>query len=122
MDKTLAQDRLYNAGQLKDSPGYTYEFLEHMLNIFINHAQRTINEIHVAIAEKDQETIKGAAHRVRPSVNYLHIDTLKDDISLLEKWPGGYGDEFEQLALKVTGTLQVIVQQIRKDIENSHWL
>lgn len=114
-------DRLYSIAQLEKFQGYSYEFLAHMLNIFVSHSGRTMDDFSEGLKNGNADLIKGSAHRIRPSVEFLEIRDIKEDIRRLDKWPAGFDNEMAGLAEHVSGVLTIVIEQIKADLGTEHW-
>lgn len=61
--------------------------LKKMLRLFVEIAPTLVNEIKEGAASKDIKRIKTAAHKLKPSIDFLDIAMLKETIRELEKLP-----------------------------------
>ena len=52
--------------------------------MFLKLATQTIDQMEVAYQNKDVDAIKKLAHKIKPSIDNLGIETLYDKIRLLE--------------------------------------
>lgn len=114
-------DRLYSIEQLERFQGYSYDFLAHMLNIFVTHSARTMDDFSDGLKTENVDLIKGSAHRIRPSVEFLGIVDIKEDIRRLDKWPTGFDSEMAGLANHVSEVLTIVIDQIKADLAAERW-
>jgi CheY-like chemotaxis protein len=76
--------KLYNLDQLNMIGRGDEQFLKMMLEMFVKLATQTIDQMEVAYQNKDVDAIKKLAHKIKPSIDNLGIETLYDKIRLLE--------------------------------------
>ena len=62
------------------------DFLKTIIELFIQHTPIAIEEIKESFLIKDYETIRKTAHRIKPSINSLRIDSISDEIKALSKF------------------------------------
>ncbi len=85
--KNLAEDKpLYDLSKLRDISRGNEEFIQKMLQVFIRESVIAVEQIKEAYANNDIEKIKITAHRIKPSVHNMGINSLTEDILKLESF------------------------------------
>ncbi len=90
-------------------------FVNRMKLVFIDEAQRGLNEMETALKANDLQTVSKVAHRMKPSLGNLKIDKLFDPIRRLEKVPDAYEGMQEDLDL-----LRDVLGQVIADLKREH--
>ena len=81
----LPPRKLYDLRDLAGLAPGNSAFLERIIRLFIEEAQKSIAEIRNAAAYNDLATIAQVAHRLKSSVRSIHIDSLEDVIPVIEQ-------------------------------------
>jgi len=76
--------KLYNLEQLNMIGRGDEQFLKMMLEMFSKLAIQTIDQMQIAYENKDLDSIRKLAHKIKPSIDNLGIDSLFDKIRLIE--------------------------------------
>ncbi len=85
--KNFAEDKpLYDLSKLRDVSRGNEEFIQKMLQVFIRESVIAVEQIKEAYANNDIEKIKITAHRIKPSVHNMGINSLTEDILKLESF------------------------------------
>ncbi|MET0391853.1 MAG: PAS domain S-box protein [Chitinophagaceae bacterium] len=82
--KAAAGSPLYDLSHLRqfsDDPA----FITEMTGLFIDEATRAVQEIVAARDQGDLATVRSAAHRIKPSIDSMAINSLHDVIRAIEK-------------------------------------
>jgi PAS domain S-box-containing protein len=121
-NSTLSQDsqKLYDLSYLITLSRGKQEFVTKMLILFCNLVEESANIIEQAFQEKDLKTIQQTAHRIKPSVNQMGVNSLTDKIRELELYSiqSGSWEILGSLVDTVLTTLRKVIHQIRdKELE-----
>ena len=102
--------KLYAIAKGKDS------FVNKMIELFIEHVPPSVNEISNAYKEKDFEKIKSVAHRLRPSIDNMGIESLKNEIQEIEKLADGNqpSEHLNKLISKMEEVVSQVVIQLKE--------
>ncbi|HXL54895.1 MAG TPA: Hpt domain-containing protein, partial [Chitinophagaceae bacterium] len=85
--KNFAEDKpLYDLSKLRDISRGNEEFIQKMLQVFTRESVIAVQQIKEAYANNDIEKIKITAHRIKPSVHNMGINSLTEDILKLESF------------------------------------
>jgi CheY-like chemotaxis protein len=75
---------LYDLSKLKKLTNNNDEYFKRMVRIFIDTSRQALDEIGVAYSNGDFETIYRTAHRIKPSLDHLGINSLHGTIRSIE--------------------------------------
>ena len=91
------------------------EFINKMIDLFINITPVSIIDMKNAYAENDFEKLRKLAHRIKPSVDNLEISSIKEDIREIELNAENYktSEQLESLILKVEKVMTEVVSDLR---------
>ena len=108
---------LYSTENLMNTSGNDVEFILKMLKLFVQITPDLIVKLEDAFQNEDISTIRKTAHYIKPTIDNLGIDVLKEDIRELEALHDNFNENKNLPALidKTIKTLSLVVQEI---IEN----
>ncbi len=106
--------QLYDLNRLKEMANGNENFVPDMLKLFLNLVPKSIDLINDSSKNNDLETVRRTAHKIKPSINNLGINSIKEDILLLEKWDelNQSKDELETTIKKVNNVIHQVVDSI----------
>ncbi len=82
--KSAVQNKLYDLSKLKDIAKDNIDFLNKMVNLFVDQTPLAILDIQTAYFNQDFETVRKLAHKIKPSLDSLCVSSLKDVIREIE--------------------------------------
>jgi PAS domain S-box-containing protein len=101
------EEPLYDIKKLTKIGSGNNDFVVQMLKLFINDVPKTAQRIKDAHGAGDFETVKYLAHRIRPSLNNMAINLVKDDIMQIEKL-AEHDQANPMLGTRIDNIIQVI--------------
>ncbi|GHB79663.1 PAS domain S-box protein [Persicitalea jodogahamensis] len=107
---------LFSLNKLNSIANGNQDFINKMINLFIDQSQLSLTELKAAFEKQDYETIRKVAHRLKPSVDTMEITSLKEKIRELEKFDE-HSESFQELGKRLhylEATLSDIVQKLRE--------
>ncbi len=107
---------LYDLGKLLSMGRNDQTFIKKMLNLFISETPPAVDKMVEAYKAGDYATVKYYAHRMKPSITNLGINTLKDDIVKIEFMEEPHA-EIERLVNKLHKTIALVVEQMTKEYD-----
>jgi PAS domain S-box-containing protein len=120
LDKTGANtvdidaSQLYDLSKLKEMSRGNAPFVVKMLQIFVSLTTKSIEDMQVAWGNKDIDRLRQIAHKIKPSIDDMGIQILKNDIRAMEQFPADQAaDMMQPLVQKVTVVLQQVVQAVQ---------
>lgn len=80
----MSQDNLYDLSQLMELSGGSMDFVNKMVQMFVDLTPEILSRINTGYAQNNLEEVGAAAHKVKPSIDMMGITLLKDAIRQLE--------------------------------------
>lgn len=111
------KENLYDLDKLWDISRGKQAFVEKMVHIFINETGNTIKDIRKAYEENDIEKLRSVAHKIKPSLYNLNINSITADILKIEllntqeQTPG----DLKIMIDKVELVLQAVIDKMKLD-------
>lgn len=78
-------DKLYNLDQLKELSGGMEDFVKSLIDTFMEHTPNHVEEMNEALKNGDHTTVGQIAHKIKPSIDLLGIDSMKDLVREIER-------------------------------------
>ncbi len=108
---------LYNLEVLHQQSGGNVAFMKRMVTLFIQTTPPTLDELQGSIKARDVKKAQSLAHKLKPSIDLLRIDSEKDRVREIEKMEY---NTFRSAAGKETigkfiETLSLVTAQLQKD-------
>jgi HPt (histidine-containing phosphotransfer) domain-containing protein len=111
----MEEEKLYSLAQLESLSGGDDVFVNKMVDMFLELTPQTIAVLQESFNEDALETLGGAAHKIKPTIDMMGIESIKQSIRDLEQ----YGKNRSHLELipglvsEVCETLGKVVEQLR---------
>lgn len=114
-DNTVLEEPIYDLTKLIAIGGDNPEFVNNMLSLFVSDVPQSMKQIKEAYMSRDFKTIKYLAHRIRPSLLNMGINSLKNESVLLEKMAEKQlvGTEMESIIEKMITTVNLVSAKIK---------
>ena len=77
--------KLYNLEQIEIMAEGNNEFVMTMVNMFIELTPDLVNKIKKGLLDGNYEEIKASAHKLKPSIDMMGIELVKNEIREIEK-------------------------------------
>jgi len=112
-----ATDPLYDLSKLKEISRGNSEFVDKMINLFIEQVPAAVAEIQSAWLNNDFGQVKKVAHRIKPSIDNMGIHSLRDEIRRIEilALENKYSDELRELILQLEHITGKVIAAIKAD-------
>ncbi|WP_417608088.1 Hpt domain-containing protein [Owenweeksia hongkongensis] len=78
-------EQIYNLSQLEELAGGNTEFVDSMVDTFLEHTPGQLEEILQAFKISDLATVGAVAHKIKPNIELFGINTIKQDIRVVEE-------------------------------------
>jgi PAS domain S-box-containing protein len=75
---------LYDLNKLLSIANGNHDFVKKMVNLFIEQVPISMDEIQTAYNHNDYERVAAIAHRIKPSIDNMGINSLKNEIRQIE--------------------------------------
>ncbi|MBP9926160.1 MAG: response regulator [Cyclobacteriaceae bacterium] len=91
------------------------EFIQEIINTFLESMPKTIEEIQIQLQRKNWEHLAKVVHKIKPSITLMGIHHLKEKIALLEHEAKTSRDEktIEGLATEVSQSLSKVILSLK---------
>lgn len=111
LETTTLEDKLYDLSILEKMGRGNEKFLQNMVSLFISLAKDSKQGFKKALDEKDLETIKKTAHKIKPSLDQMGIVSLQEKIRKVEMHPleNGLSLELEEMVNEIIQVLSKVV-------------
>jgi response regulator RpfG family c-di-GMP phosphodiesterase len=102
--------KLYDLSRLRELSMGNEEFVRKMIILLEKEIPVVLAELQEGFEENDFAKMASAAHRVRPSLDYMGVDSLKSKINKIERLAREkqYSDQFPLLIREVGDTLRKV--------------
>lgn len=109
-------DKVYNLSQLEELAGGNEEFVNSMVETFLEHTPSQLQEMLNAYSENDMNLLGSIAHKIKPNIDLFEISAIHGEIRVVEeKGKNGIKDsELEQSLKKVEKVLEESFNQLRQ--------
>ncbi len=77
--------QIYNLSQLEELAGGNTEFVNSMVETFLEHTPGQLEEILQAYESLDLATVGAVAHKIKPNIELFGINAIKQDIRVVEE-------------------------------------
>ncbi|MFC4873326.1 Hpt domain-containing protein [Negadavirga shengliensis] len=113
-------NKLYDLANLEEISAGSDEFIQQMIQMFIDQAKITIEGLNDSFERKDYQQIKNLAHQIKPSIDNMKIDTLSPVIrqveSLVEE--NAPPQELSPVIMQTNAVLEAVIVQLEHKLAN----
>src|SRR5690606_16155808 len=81
----MAEELVYNLSQLEELAGGNTEFVDSMVETFLEHTPGQLEEILQAYKSSDLTTVGALAHKIKPNIELFGINIIRQDIRVVEE-------------------------------------
>ncbi|MFC2102138.1 PAS domain S-box protein [Bacteroidota bacterium] len=113
-NETKADVLLYSLKKLEDIGQGNNDFIKKMLMMFVEDIPEAVKEIQDAWVDGNIETVRAIAHRIKPTIDNLSIDSLKEDIRKIESLASA--GEKNEILDGLVKKLSDVIAQVTKNI------
>ena len=93
-------DRVYDLKQLEELAGGNSEFVNSMVETFLEHTPGQLQEMLVAYNNQELTAVGATAHKIKPNIELFGIYEIKQDIRVVEEH-GKIGAKTEALEVSI---------------------
>ena len=113
-------DKIYNLEELKKISISDVEFIPKILKLFIKQSADIPEKLSSLILTKSIAEIGYTIHQIKPSLHHLSVECTKDIISKIEDniHQKINDEETVTLTLQLIGILNILMEQLQKELEN----
>lgn len=111
-------DALYNLAKLNEIARGNKAFTDKMIRLFIKQVPVSVEEIQAAYLDRNFDIIKKTAHRIKPSIDNMGINSLKAEIREIETlaMENNNSPKLIQLIQHLDNTIKKVVEELRVEI------
>ncbi len=118
----IKTEMLYNLKRLNELSRGDASLLNKIIQLFLDQTSSTLQMMGTKLKEKDFDEVSRLAHKIKPNLLNVGIDSLKDDIDALEfinKTEANFND-IENHYVKVEKTLDQVFKSLQLKFPNKH--
>lgn len=110
-------EKLYSLEELEAISDGDKGFIATMKQIFEEEMLLSLDKLNKAFSDSDYNTIRTTAHTMKPSIDNLHINSLRDEIRQLESMAANKADISILLPLgqKVDTVIRAVITDMKAD-------
>jgi len=111
----MSEEKLYDLEQLNAIAAGNEDFVEKMVNMFLEMTPALVSRIEAGLQTQDWAEVRSAAHKMKPSVDMMGITALHDVVRGIE---GNAKTEtnlelIPDLYFNLSETLETVYEQLR---------
>jgi HPt (histidine-containing phosphotransfer) domain-containing protein len=112
----MTNAKLYDLQQLIEIAAGNQDFVDKMVNMFLEMTPALVSRIEAGIQLQDWDEVKAAAHKMKPSLDMMGIDSLHDVIRSIEENTKLVErlEDIPELYFTLSDTLDVVYQQLKE--------
>ena len=118
MSFEMPEGKLYDLTMIKEIAHGNNDFVKKMMQLFLDTIPPALSEMNQHIADANWPSFGAVAHKIKPSIDTMGIDLLKEDIRTLEK--NGKDsinlDDIQPLMNKLELVIGRIFDQLREEM------
>lgn len=110
-------EKLYDLAQLKQMIGDNEEFLISLAEIYLATVPASTKEMVQAAATEDWLSVSKLAHKIKPTIDSMNINSIKADVRTLESDGKDQvnTDKLEKIAVKVDDIVNAVAEQLKEE-------
>jgi HPt (histidine-containing phosphotransfer) domain-containing protein len=112
-------DRHIDLTYLREIAKGSDEFIVQMLNIFIDQTPKAFVNIEKALESNDWESLRLAVHKIKPSITFIGLSEIKNDVPLLEEYAASetHLDAIPELVNKIQKVCTKAVIEVKDELQ-----
>jgi PAS domain S-box-containing protein len=108
--------KLYDISKLENMVNGDSDFLNTMIEIFIQMINESIPKFEEAFSQDNFDSIRKLAHKIKPSVDQMGVESIMNNIKTVEKYDVSVGSKTE-LGLMIENIIEVL-KKVIIDLKN----
>jgi Mrp family chromosome partitioning ATPase len=90
-----------------------------MLQTFLTSTTKGLRDLHIALGVGNLAGLQAAAHKMRPSLRHLQIQSALEMVNTLDNWSGPFAyDDLQPLVESVDRVLSQVLVEMTAEVEN----
>ena len=108
---------LYDLTLLKEQYGGSEELIRRMAELFVTNTPVSVVGLRKALAEADWDSVRALAHKMKPSLDMMGVESLKGEVREIERLAAVRErlSEVSEMTEHLCRTLEAVVTAIKKD-------
>jgi len=107
------ENTLYDLEALKKVTGGDQVFMQKMIGLFLEHTPEDVQVMEEALKTGNYKKVSSIAHKVKPSINYVCIKRIHEEVLLIEAWEGSDEDMSVKTEEFITD-LRLVIDQLKQ--------
>ena len=114
----VAGELLYDLSKLNTASRGNPEFVQKMIRLFVSQASETMTEMKTAFVGKEFSKVSDLAHRLKPAIDNLGVEVLKEQIRAIEKTAleNPADPKLERIILSSDEIVAKVVDQMKREL------
>jgi PAS domain S-box-containing protein len=113
-------EELFNFKKMEEISQGNTEFLTRLAELFCKNIPNVLDQMNTAVKDQDIKTISSLAHKIKPNINDLNINSIYPIVKQLEAF--GHQDEIDysivgQMVNNVSIVLKEVIDKIKSDFK-----
>jgi len=115
MSYHVPDGKLYNLSMIQEIAHGNMDFVKKMMSLFIETMPPAITELKTSMGSGDWANLGAVAHKIKPSIDTMGIESLKEDIRSLEKF-GKEASNLDEIP-NLMGKVDAVISKVIEDLE-----
>ncbi len=118
MNNQLPEGELYDLTMIREISQGNNDFVKKMMSLFIETLPPAIHELKQHLAESNWASLGGVAPKIKPSIDTMGIDSLKEDIRSVERFGKDaiHLDELPGLIDKIEFIIEAVIAKLQTEL------
>ena len=111
------ETKLYNLDRLLEQTGGNTDFMKRMVKLFIETSPAILDEMLESTKKRELKTAQALAHKLKPSIDMLGIETEKERVRIIEKMEDNTfrSTEGKETIQQFTDTIREVLKQLKEN-------
>ncbi len=105
-------EKLYNLAPLEKVTGGDPAFMNKMIQLFITTIPDSIEVMSIALDQEDYRTLSASAHKIKPSISYMCIGRLHDQVREIEAMEST--NDIKSITNQFIVDLKLVLEQLKQ--------
>jgi len=106
-------NKLYDFTSLEAVCAGDKDFMGQMVELFKINIPLEVELIKAAVKNNDYEDIKRIAHKMKPSIGYICVESMVAEVKLIEEWEGN-PEALEEMVTIFVDRLSLVMKQLQE--------
>lgn len=119
MQISPSNNNLYNLSLLKQLCNNNQAVIKNILTAFCQQTPKLLHQLLQAYQQKNGELLSKTAHKLKPSIDYLQIESLKTVVREVERKANDSEEglaEIHNAIFTLQNTLNLVVEELQKQL------